>query len=58
MASCCSHGVHEMRNISGLAEQRLASQEVMFLLELGESGNQEILQSRKRICEISAITLI
>jgi hypothetical protein len=47
-----------MRNISGLAEQRLASQEVMFLLELGESGNQEILQSRKRICEISAITLI
>jgi hypothetical protein len=47
-----------MRKISWLAEQRLASQQVMFLLELGDSGNQEELQSHKRLCKISAVILI
>jgi len=38
-----------MRKIFWLAEKRLASQEVKFLLELGESGNEEELQSHKKL---------
>jgi len=37
-----------MRSISRLAERRLVSQEVMFLLELGDSGNQEVIYSHKK----------
>jgi hypothetical protein len=44
MSGCCSQysfafGIHDMRKI-WLAEQPLASSDVMFLLGLGESGNQ------------------